>query len=91
MFVEGQPYFRSVSDGVYVDPLAALGLPRFNVEKRITKEICVWKPGMVDWQLAEFVPEALCLVALASSLVPRGGNDLSVVSIVNSLQMNKRW
>ena len=72
LFVEGQPYLRSVSDGVYVDPLAALGLPRFNVEKRITKEICVWKPGMVDWQLAEFVPEALRLVALTPSLVPRG-------------------
>ncbi|WP_308615751.1 hypothetical protein [uncultured Enorma sp.] len=46
---------------------------------------------MVDWQLAEFVPEALCLVALAPSLVPRRGNDPGVASIVNSLQMNKRW
>ena len=47
---------------------------------------------MVDWQLAEFVPEALCLVALTPSLVPRGGgNDPGVASIVNSLQMNKRW
>ncbi|WP_297182549.1 hypothetical protein, partial [uncultured Enorma sp.] len=27
---------------------------------------------MVDWQLAEFVPEALCLVALTPSLVPGG-------------------
>ena len=28
---------------------------------------------MVDWQLAESVPEALYLVALTPSLVPRGG------------------
>ncbi len=45
---------------------------------------------MVDWQLAESVPEALYLVALTLSLVP-GGNDPGVASIVNSLQMNKRW
>ena len=34
-------------------------------DKRVTKSSYVWKPGLLNWQLAEKMPEILKLVVLS--------------------------
>lgn len=66
-----QPLFYVVLDGNAVGPLSTSELSLLIAEKRVVKETYVWSPGMVDWQLAENVPEVLRLVALTPPPVPQ--------------------
>ena len=45
-------------------PFTEQELTRLILEKKITKETYIWKPGMSNWATAEKVPEILKLVAL---------------------------
>lgn len=72
---EDQRLFYVVLDGKSVGPLTTSEFSRLIAEGRITKETYVWKPGMLDWQLAENVPEVLKLVALTPPPVPNANTE----------------
>lgn len=46
-------------------PYSEQELSRLITDKKVTKDTYVWKPGMLDWQKVENVPDVLRLVALS--------------------------
>ncbi|MBR1625978.1 MAG: DUF4339 domain-containing protein [Bacteroidales bacterium] len=53
-----------ITDNKQSGPYSEQELSRLIADKKVTKDTFVWKPGMLDWQKAEQVPEVLKLVAL---------------------------
>ena len=62
-------YF-AVIDGKQSGPYSLTELSRLISEKKIVKETYIWKPGMVQWELAENVSEVLRLVAITPPPIP---------------------
>jgi hypothetical protein len=58
-------FYYVVIENKQSGPFTEQELTRLIIEKKITKETFIWKPGMSNWELAENVPEILKLVALA--------------------------
>jgi hypothetical protein len=58
-------FYYVVIENKQSGPFTEQELTRLIIEKKITKETYIWKPGMSNWELAENVPEILKLVALA--------------------------
>jgi hypothetical protein len=56
--------FYAVIDGKQEGPFSETEFARLITNKKVVKETYVWKPGMVDWQLAEKIPSVLQLVAM---------------------------
>ena len=48
-----------------VGPISEQELSRLISERKISKETYIWKIGMLNWEVAEKLPEVLKLVALA--------------------------
>lgn len=59
-----------VIDGKQSGPYSLTELSRLITEKKIVKETYIWKPGMVQWELAENVSEVLRLVAITPPPIP---------------------
>ncbi len=51
-------------DGKRSGPYSEQELSRLIADKKVTKVTYVWRPGMIDWQKVENVPDILRLVAL---------------------------
>ncbi|MFM2195262.1 MAG: hypothetical protein RL092_862 [Bacteroidota bacterium] len=56
--------YYAVLDGNPAGPFSEKELSQLITEKKILKDTYVWKPGMLQWQFAEKLPEVLKLVAL---------------------------
>ncbi len=56
--------FYAIIEGVQSGPYSESKISRLIVEKRISNNTYVWKPGMTSWKLASEVPEILKLIAL---------------------------
>lgn len=57
------PYFVMI-DGKQAGPFSEEEISRLIAQEMITKTTYVWKPGMIQWNTAENVPEILKIVAL---------------------------
>lgn len=66
-----QIYYAAI-DGKESGPYSATEIARLAGEKRISRETYIWKPGMVNWDLAENVPEVIQLIAIAPPPLPQG-------------------
>lgn len=60
-----QQFYYAMLDGKQAGPFSEQELSRLIAEKKIEKHTYIWKPGMLQWELAEKMPEILKLVALA--------------------------
>jgi hypothetical protein len=56
--------FYAIIDGKQEGPFSETEFARLITSKKVVKETYVWKPGMIDWQLAEKIPSVLQLVAI---------------------------
>ena len=65
-------YF-AVLDGEKSGPYTLVEVARLIVDKRITKNSYLWKPGMSKWNYADTFPEVLRLVAIDPPEVPPMG------------------
>lgn len=57
--------FFAVIDGLQAGPFTEAEISRLVAECRITKATYIWRPGMLQWEFAENVPEFLRIIALA--------------------------
>lgn len=62
--------YYAVIDGKQSGPYSITELSRLIMEKKVVKETYVWKPGMLQWDLAQNVEEILKLVALNPPPIP---------------------
>ncbi len=62
--------FFVVLDGRQAGPFSETEISRLVAEGRITKSTYVWTTGMLQWELAENVPEFLRIITLAQPLPP---------------------
>lgn len=62
--------YYAVIDGRQSGPYSQTELSRLIAEKKIVKETYIWKPGMLQWELAENVAEVLRLVAITPPPIP---------------------
>jgi len=60
-----QVFYHAMIEGKQVGPLSEQDLSRLITEKKIVKETYIWKPGLINWEIAEKMPEILKLVALS--------------------------
>lgn len=58
------PFYYVMIDGNQAGPFSEQEISRLISEKKIAKETFIWKPGLVQWEIAEKLPEILRLVAL---------------------------
>lgn len=58
-----QTYY-AILDDKQSGPYSEQELSRLIADKKVTKDTYVWRPGMIDWQKVENVPDVLKLVAL---------------------------
>ena len=58
-----QTYY-AILDDKQSGPYSEQELSRLIADKKIAKDTYVWRPGMIDWQKVENVPDILRLVAL---------------------------
>jgi hypothetical protein len=64
-FEQGNPnIFYAVIDGKQEGPFSETEFSRLIAGKKVVKETYVWKPGMIDWQLAEKIPSVLQIAAI---------------------------
>jgi hypothetical protein len=56
--------FYVIIDGKQEGPFSETEFARLVTSKKVVKETYVWKPGMVNWQLAEKIPAVLQIVAI---------------------------
>jgi hypothetical protein len=59
-----QTHYHIMLDEKPAGPFTTSELARLITEGKLTKESYVWRPGMVQWNKAENVPDVLKLVAL---------------------------
>ncbi len=57
-------FFYAIIEGNQAGPFTEQELKRLILDKKITKETSLWKPGLINWEIAEKLPEVLKLVAL---------------------------
>lgn len=57
--------FFAVIDSRQAGPFNEVEISRLVAEGRITKATYIWRPGMLQWEFAENVPEFLRIIALA--------------------------
>ena len=57
--------FFAVIDGSQAGPFNEAEISRLVADGRITKSTYIWRPGMIQWEFAESVPEFLRIIALA--------------------------
>ena len=57
-------FYYAMVDGNQAGPFSEQELSRLIAEKKIVKETYIWKPGLLNWKMAEQIPEVLKLVAL---------------------------
>jgi hypothetical protein len=60
-----QQFYYAMLEGKQAGPFSEQELSRLITEKKIVKESYIWKPGLVNWEIAERLPEVLKLVALS--------------------------
>lgn len=60
-----QQFYYVLIDGIQAGPFSDQELSRLITEKKIVKETYIWKPGLINWEIAEKIPEVLKLVALS--------------------------
>ena len=58
-------FYYAMIDGNQAGPFSEQELSRLITEKKITKLTYIWKPGLLNWEIAEKLPDILKLVALA--------------------------
>jgi hypothetical protein len=58
-------FFYAIIDGNQAGPFSEQELTRLIGEKKVVKETYIWMPSLLNWKLAEQIPEVLKLVALA--------------------------
>jgi hypothetical protein len=56
--------FYAIIDGKQEGPFSETEFARLISSKKVVKETYVWKPGMIDWQLAEKIPSVLQIAAI---------------------------
>jgi hypothetical protein len=56
--------FYAIIDGKQEGPFSETEFARLIANKKVVKETYVWKPGMIDWQLAEKIPSVVQIVAI---------------------------
>jgi hypothetical protein len=56
--------FYAIIDGKQEGPFSETEFARLITNKKVVKETYVWKPGMINWQLAETIPSVLQIVAV---------------------------
>jgi hypothetical protein len=56
--------FYAIIDGKQEGPFSETEFAGLITSKKVVKETYVWKPGMIDWQLAEKIPSVLQIVAI---------------------------
>jgi hypothetical protein len=56
--------FYAIIDGKQEGPFSETEFARLIAGKKVVKETYVWKPGMIDWQLAGKIPSVLQIVAI---------------------------
>jgi hypothetical protein len=56
--------FYVIIDGKQEGPFSETEFARLVTSKKVVKETYVWKPGMIDWQLAGTIPPVLQIVAI---------------------------
>jgi hypothetical protein len=56
--------FYAILDNKQEGPFSETEFARLVASKKIVKETYIWKPGMIDWQLAEKIPSVLQIVAI---------------------------
>ena len=57
-------FYYAIIGGNQMGPFSEQELSRLITEKKVGKETYIWKPGMLNWDIAEKLPEILKLVAL---------------------------
>lgn len=62
--------FFVVLDGRQAGPFNETEISRLVAEGRITRSTYIWTTGMLQWELAENVPEFLRIIALTHPLPP---------------------
>ena len=60
-----QQFYYVVIEGKQMGPFSDQELSRLISEKKVSKETYIWKPGMINWEIAEKLPDVLKLVALS--------------------------
>jgi hypothetical protein len=58
-------FYYAIIEGNQAGPFSEQELSRLIAEKIISKETYIWKPGLVQWEIAEKLPDVLKLVALS--------------------------
>lgn len=59
-----QKFFYAMIEGNQIGPFSEQELSRLISEKKVVKETYLWRNGMLQWEMAEKIPEVLKLVAL---------------------------
>lgn len=62
--------FFAVLNGNQAGPFNEAEVSRLVAQGQITKSTYIWRPGMLQWEFAENVPEFLRIIALASPPPP---------------------
>jgi hypothetical protein len=57
-------FYYVIIEGNQLGPFSEQELSRLITEKKVVKETYIWKPGLLNWEIAEHLPEILKLVAL---------------------------
>ena len=57
-------FYYIIIEDKQAGPFSEQELSRLIAEKKIVKETYIWKHGMLNWEIAENLPEILKLVAL---------------------------
>ena len=65
--------YYAVVDGKESGPYSMKEVVRLIVDKKITQESYIWRPGMRDWDYARNFPEIVRLIAIAPPKVPPMG------------------
>ena len=68
---ETQSLFYAILDDNQAGPLSYQDISQLVNQKKIFNETYMWKPGMIDWDIAEKIPEILKLVALSPPPIPK--------------------
>ena len=58
-------FYYAIIEGNQAGPFSEQELSRLIAEKIISRETYIWKPGLVQWEIAEKLPDVLKLVALS--------------------------
>lgn len=58
------PVYYVILDGQQAGPFSESELGRLVAEKKVNSSTYIWKPGMVNWQTADHMPDVLKIVAL---------------------------